>query len=546
MKKQITLFVATLFSFLSISQETKQFKGNFQDGLVDPGQATYQYYEKNGEIIKNGLFTYNRLSKSDDGSYSTKISGNFKNGLRDGKWTFSITFNDWNNGTGNYVTGSISLSSSYINGLPDNQWIYTENSKSRIKNNTINGFVWSSFTSPQSSKAVVNFKNGILNGELIFENLLVTDNIKCFFNENGFVTNSLSIQYSPVYNSKADIEYYKNIMIKYTELSDRDGFKNNLKLSQEDILLIQAVADKGVPKDDLAKNRIKLDTVQLITLNDFKSNIYNELFINEYIQGDLVYNGENKFGGMHILTTKHELMKLSEIPEIEQAYFYMKDTTNITRVQEAKIRLEKIRNSFSNNLSAIDLKELDQKIINCSNIIKNEYSARELKKEKDFELSNLLNFRSIEYKAIVPKLLEINEFKLKYNSVLTPSDNEKINTKIENLNNLALEWKNQISKNVDNQFISKQINSSTAKIENVIAKEPIYFAFEKIKLDYFSKIEQSKNNLEVVINLSEELEKISDRVIKLLNEDTKTLEKELKKALKSESSVETFKSLIGN
>lgn len=116
MKQVIILTVLTTLAVqASVGQTLKTYSGLYEDG-----KATYTYYEdENGERVKHGKFTY---SKADKGlgvgggmavSYATTMSasGNYKNGMKDGKWTYknktaggSITFADFSADI-NYVDG---------------------------------------------------------------------------------------------------------------------------------------------------------------------------------------------------------------------------------------------------------------------------------------------------------------------------------------------------------------------------------------------------------------------------------------------------------
>ena len=111
----ISTVLMTLAVQASVGQTLKTYSGLYEDG-----KATYTYYEdENGERVKHGTFSYNKGNKGigvGGGmavSYATTISasGNYKNGIKDGKWTYknktaggSITFADFS-AVVNYVDG---------------------------------------------------------------------------------------------------------------------------------------------------------------------------------------------------------------------------------------------------------------------------------------------------------------------------------------------------------------------------------------------------------------------------------------------------------
>lgn len=111
----ISTLLMTLAAQASVGQTLKTYSGLYEDG-----KATYTYYEdENGERVKHGKFTYNKTDKGigvGGGmavSYATTISasGSYKNGMKDGKWTYknktaggSITFANFS-AVVNYVDG---------------------------------------------------------------------------------------------------------------------------------------------------------------------------------------------------------------------------------------------------------------------------------------------------------------------------------------------------------------------------------------------------------------------------------------------------------
>ena len=111
----ISTVLVMLTAHVSVGQTLKTYSG-----LYEGGKATYTYYEdENGERVKHGKFAYN---KANEGigvgggmniaySTATSASGNYKNGIKDGKWTYKdktagggVTFADFSVVI-NYVNG---------------------------------------------------------------------------------------------------------------------------------------------------------------------------------------------------------------------------------------------------------------------------------------------------------------------------------------------------------------------------------------------------------------------------------------------------------
>jgi hypothetical protein len=202
MKKTSTL-ILSIFIYLGVySQDLKTYSGNMQDAILDQGKATYTYYEKDGQIIRHGKFSYmwsDKDSKSPRGkaySYSLikTISGDFKDGLKHGKWTYVINFIDYPLGhsmlgvNGDiFSTGSINMTANYVNGEANGTWTYLENYKDRYMSPTYNSWNWSAFGAPESHSIIVNLKNGDVVGKMTRKDSFTKIYIDLNFDENGFI-----------------------------------------------------------------------------------------------------------------------------------------------------------------------------------------------------------------------------------------------------------------------------------------------------------------------------------------------------------------------
>ncbi|MCS6796268.1 MAG: hypothetical protein NZ516_09945, partial [Raineya sp.] len=115
-----------LFGFLLIVTplfaQLKVFKGTAKDEFDIVGNLIYTYYEKNGDIIKEGDFSFSKTI-ADGSSFSLK--GKFKNNKRNGMWNF-LLINKQSVGT--FI---LKVDASYSDGIPDGLWqaIRTANGK---------------------------------------------------------------------------------------------------------------------------------------------------------------------------------------------------------------------------------------------------------------------------------------------------------------------------------------------------------------------------------------------------------------------------------
>lgn len=202
MKKATTLILSIFFCLGLYAQDLKTYSGNMQDAILDQGKATYTYYEKDGQIIRQGKFSYtwnDKDSKSPRGkaySYSlTKtINGEFKDGLKHGKWTYVINFTDYPLGhsmlgvNGDiFSTGSINMTANYVNGEANGTWTYQENYKDRYMAPSYNTWNWSAYGSPESHSITVNFKNGDVVGKMSRKDSFTKITIDLNFDENGYI-----------------------------------------------------------------------------------------------------------------------------------------------------------------------------------------------------------------------------------------------------------------------------------------------------------------------------------------------------------------------
>ena len=144
MKKTIfLLFTLSMAAVSSMGQTIKTYSGLYEDG-----KATYSYYEdENGERVKHGKFTYNKTQKgvgvgvgaiggaSISYTGTDFASGNYKDGIKDGTWTYKSKVTG-----GKIVFGNFAAVINYVNGRMEGTLNY-DGKIYQMKNNRITGQV---------------------------------------------------------------------------------------------------------------------------------------------------------------------------------------------------------------------------------------------------------------------------------------------------------------------------------------------------------------------------------------------------------------------
>ncbi len=183
-----TLFLITCIFYFSTSsgQETKTYHGLFSDGALS-GTATYQYYEdENYERIFNGTFS---LTSGD-----MKLNGGFKNNLRNGSWKITERSDE------SLSIGKVYLITalgSYKDGMLDGKWSYTmiEQGSNKIV-----------------QKTNATFKENLLVGKYEFLDNYIKDNLRItmYFDSTGKLDGTRSVYYKVFGIPYEEIDKYKN------------------------------------------------------------------------------------------------------------------------------------------------------------------------------------------------------------------------------------------------------------------------------------------------------------------------------------------------
>lgn len=194
MKKTIFLLFAIMMTAgSSMGQTLKTYSG-----LYEGGNATYTYYEdENGERVNHGKFTYNRTHKGVGvgvGMARGKISytetqyasGNYKNGKKDGRWTYK----DKTVGK-NIVFADFSAIINYVDGQMEGA-LNCNGKTFNMKNNRITGQV----------KKAVDRGNSVISG---------------LFDDDGFPDGTWTQNYKADGNLYVDTEKYVHGLLVFKQ-----------------------------------------------------------------------------------------------------------------------------------------------------------------------------------------------------------------------------------------------------------------------------------------------------------------------------------------
>jgi hypothetical protein len=306
--KVILILTLIITSFSVCGQTILKYKGVFPDpNKSQSGTATYEYFEdeKSHEYIKNGLFLYDFKGVDSYAGFNQNISGSFKDGKRDGIWSFLVSMNDF--GVQNpYFTGTLKATTSYNNGGPDGTWTYTYLYRKRNKIYSYGAYKWSEFSSELKTEIIYTFKDGQLCGPV-----KIIDNDKGYSIEGSFASNGmLDGKWTIIDYSKGTTE-----VIEYKNSILFDSYKRNT--SGE---IIQRISDKDKKRfDDIAEIKkmteeqrldagVHVDTTKTGFINDwcFKLAEYTNVFYEPVYFMPNTIGGDLGFGGLKEIVIKQE------------------------------------------------------------------------------------------------------------------------------------------------------------------------------------------------------------------------------------------------
>ena len=209
MKNLFTISLICLINSVLFSQKNEIYKGSFIDDNGIEGTSTYSYYEKDYNKIKNGSFQFN-FSKN---GVNRELNGQFIDGRRNGLWTSSLS----GRGISTTITGS------FINGFPNGKFSYLSK---------YNGEIYQIME--------VQFKNGIVIGEFLFEDKRKNEKVNGKLTDLGYMEGEWKI----IENGVEYIHKFEDgVFTIYVERNLSDG---KVTTKQDYTLPIQ-----GLKKEDI-------------------------------------------------------------------------------------------------------------------------------------------------------------------------------------------------------------------------------------------------------------------------------------------------------
>ena len=269
------------------AQKTQRYEGRYPNARNEAATATYSFYKdaKTGREVKEGAFRYSVKIRNTQNRLYRNFSGNYKQGWKQGLWTYTISAKDYNmKNDGWFYSLSINMEANFDQGWPDGIWHYTALIKRR-KNSRVNGKQkWNAYEIVSDMKIRLHFDKGLL-----VDSFLIQDNtgkglgIKAFLDANGFLVGDLVL----VRAGKEKLMHFE------------EGFEINEK--QAETVALYAYYKKH--KDDLPAAGVALDTLSLfknktcVIPHILNTTVFNDDFFNyQYIGGDrmLQFKGSRK------------------------------------------------------------------------------------------------------------------------------------------------------------------------------------------------------------------------------------------------------------
>ncbi len=294
----------------AFSQTLKNYNGTFADGRMGQnGTATYSYYEdeKTNEYIKHGSFLYTFNGVDDYKGFNQTIKGNYKNGLKDGLWTYTLSFADFNieNGlvmlaaTNKYTTGKITLTTNYKDGYAHGVWKTNWSYKKRSKD--YYNREWLPFEALKTLAIEMNFDNGYLAGKVNIKNDFSPFEATGIFDQNSLASGTWVVKDIGWNNSK-ELIYKDNFLYEFIGREISTGNVNGQQKNQS--AYDKYIAYKDLSSGEMEEKGIKIDTLYgtkcaaYSNIENYISKLFNEdYFLYQFIDGDLSFKEGIKGGG---------------------------------------------------------------------------------------------------------------------------------------------------------------------------------------------------------------------------------------------------------
>lgn len=353
------------------------------------GKATYSYYEdENFREVNHGKFHYTRNFASNTEKRVGSIIGMFKNGLRDGLWTFNFHDNGWV-GRGSdghkYFEMKFSLSMNYRNGIPVGQLSYSYTSKDIVKYN--NGVVKTQITDDESVNTILN-KNGDPSEYITFKTK--DNNLKTYkLDMNGFLIDGRFTINEP-YNPSQSNYVTENSLL--TKLVVNGNIKSEIPSEEYRLMYNQARNEKDSSLLDMKNLEIKKESIRVGYLfNGFNS--YARFLNLQPFYGEA--NKEYKKKYTNFFIHYNVIGEIKKIPYTQNPKW--PDWENYTEYEQAIQDCTDFLNSEARVTSEKDIERI-------KNLIKELEQGFELEKKGEIE-----NKRKEEYDRYYTSILELTD-----------------------------------------------------------------------------------------------------------------------------------------
>lgn len=357
-----------LFCINTSAQKVVTHTGTFDDGRYNNnGIATYTYYENpdTREYIKHGPFKYTFKGSGGYIGFNQTITGNFKNGLKNGTWIYTINLIDahidydhstylGSNGAfdnnHNYSTGSITLQANYKDGIAHGKWKEVISYKQRPKFYIRNSYAWGPFGKQITTTIELNFNDGKYIGEVNINDGFYSSKITGKYDNSSYadatwVSASPSQSEEYVYKDRCYYQYLKRDSKGQIESGDFVKFEKEYEMVKKALSYSEDERiDNGyslINKKSWATEIIKNYTNELLN---------NEYFLYKNIGGDLSY--ENGFaGGFQLNAEQKEYIPLLDIQQYMDAEKLVGEKNYIIAlINYSQIQQDKIKPSEKKNL----------------------------------------------------------------------------------------------------------------------------------------------------------------------------------------------------
>jgi hypothetical protein len=263
--KTFWMILLLLFPFGIMAQKTMRYEGSYPNRRNEKATASYTYYKdaKTGKQVKHGSFRYNVKIKGTQNRLYRNITGEYKNGWKDGLWTYSVSSKDYNlKNDGWFYSLSIQMEANYANGWPDGSWTYTafvKKRKSAYKNGQKK---WQAYQTVEDVRIKLNFNQGVLVDSLWIRNPQ-GKSVFALMDEHGFLINDFRIVSS---DKEMNMHFEDGFMISEQDVSGKaiyDYYKKHranlmaagarldtVSLFSQKTCMISAVLNKQVFNDD--------------------------------------------------------------------------------------------------------------------------------------------------------------------------------------------------------------------------------------------------------------------------------------------------------